>query len=41
MKTKQKKALKRLAAKVERQAAKTVRTYAVMPDGTVEMILKS
>lgn len=40
MKTQQKKALKRLAAKVQRQSAKTVRTYAVLPDGTVMMVNK-
>ena len=40
MTNEQKKALQRLALKVQRQAAQVIRSYVVMKDGTVEMINK-
>ena len=40
MNNEQKKALKRLAQKAQRQSGKVTRSYVVMQDGTVVMINK-
>ena len=40
MTNEQKKALQRLALKVQRQSGRVTRSYVVMKDGTVEMINK-